>query len=427
MPRPIWTGSISFGLVNVPVRLVTATSAKDVRFHQLHGPDGARIQQKRVCAVDGEEVPYEEIVKGYELSPGQYVVIEPEELATLDPESSHSIDLEEFVDLDQIDPIYFDKAYYLIPDKRAEKPYALLVEAMSRTNKVGLARFVMRTKQYLAALRAKDNALVLSTMLFDDEVVPLSGLEGVPDGVDLSEREVAMAEQLVSSLATDFEPAKYHDDYRQRVLDLIQAKAEGQVIAAPPVQFGEGGKAIDFCVIDDLPTLVWTANLAAIELHPTLSRAGDINRPTSVVFDLDPGPPAGVVDCARVAMWLREVLDQLGLESVIKTSGSKGLQLYVPLNTEVDYRGGTQPFSRAVAQLLERQHPDAVVSQQRKDLRPGKVLIDWSQNTASKSTVSVYSLRARPAPTVSTPVAWDEVEVVASNRDAGALVFETDD
>jgi DNA end-binding protein Ku len=235
MPRPIWTGSISFGLVNVPVRLVTATSAKDVRFHQLHGTDGARIQQKRVCAVDGEEVPYEEIVKGYELAPGQYVVIEPEELATLDPEASHSIDLEEFVDLDQIDPIYFEKAYYLIPDKRAEKPYALLVEAMTRTNKVGLARFVMRTKQYLAALRAKDNALVLSTMLFDDEVVPLAGLEGVPDDVELSDREVAMAEQLVSSLATDFEPAKYHDDYRQRVLDLIQAKAEGQVIAAPPV------------------------------------------------------------------------------------------------------------------------------------------------------------------------------------------------
>jgi DNA end-binding protein Ku len=235
MPRPIWTGSISFGLVNVPVRLVTATSAKDVRFHQLHGTDGARIQQKRVCAVDGEEVPYEEIVKGYELAPGQYVVIEPEELATLDPEASHSIDLEEFVDLDQIDPIYFEKAYYLIPDKRAEKPYALLVEAMTRTNKVGLARFVMRTKQYLAALRAKDNALVLSTMLFDDEVVPLAGLDGVPQDIELSEREVAMAEQLVSSLATDFEPSKYHDDYRQRVLDLIQAKAEGQVIAAPPV------------------------------------------------------------------------------------------------------------------------------------------------------------------------------------------------
>src|SRR4051794_26794631 len=235
MPRPIWTGSISFGLVNVPIRLITATSAKDVRFNQLHAPDRGRIQQKRVCSVDGEEVPYEEIAKGYELSPGNYVVIDPEELATLDPEASHTIDLEEFVDLDQIDPVYFEKAYYLVPDKRAEKPYALLVEAMARTNKVGLARFVMRTKQYLAALRAKDGALVLSTMLFDDEVVPLADLDGVPEGIELSDREVAMAEQLVSSLATEFEPAKYHDDYRQRVLDLIQAKSEGQVIAAPPV------------------------------------------------------------------------------------------------------------------------------------------------------------------------------------------------
>src|SRR4051794_38550662 len=235
MPRPIWTGSISFGLVNVPIRLITATSAKDVRFNQLHATDGGRIQQKRVCSVDGEEVPYEEISKGYEMAPGQYVIIDPEELATLDPEASHTIDLEEFVDLDQIDPIYFERAYYLVPDKRAEKPYALLAEAMTRSGKVGLARFVMRTKQYLAALRAKDGVLVLSTMLYDDEVTPLNKIEGVPEGVELSDREVAMAEQLVQSLATEFEPAKYHDEYRERVLQLIEAKAEGQVIAAAPV------------------------------------------------------------------------------------------------------------------------------------------------------------------------------------------------
>ena len=235
MPRPIWTGSISFGLVNVPIRLVTATSAKDVRFNQLHATDGGRINQKRVCSVDGEEVPYEEISKGYEMSPGQYVMIDPDELATLDPEASHTIDLEEFVDLEQIDPIYFERAYYLVPDKRAEKPYALLAEAMTRSKKVGLARFVMRTKQYLAALRAKDGVLVLSTMLYDDEVTPVEKLEGLPEGVELSDREVVMAEQLVQSLSTEFEPAKYHDEYRQRVLDLIQAKADGQVIAAPPV------------------------------------------------------------------------------------------------------------------------------------------------------------------------------------------------
>jgi DNA end-binding protein Ku len=234
MPRPIWTGSISFGLVNVPVRLVTATSTKDVRFNQIHGPDGGRIQQKRVCAVDGEEVPYDEIVKGYEITPGQYVTIDPNELSVLDPEATHTIDLEEFVDLDDIDPIYFERAYYLVPDKRAEKPYALLAEAMTRSGKVGLARFVMRTKQYLAALRAKDGALLLSTMLYDDEVVPLDSLEGVPKDTELSEREIGMAEQLVASLATDFDPSKYHDEYREKVLELIAAKSEGQVIAAPP-------------------------------------------------------------------------------------------------------------------------------------------------------------------------------------------------
>ena len=235
MPRAIWSGSISFGLVNVPVKLSTAVSPKDVRFNQLHETDGARIQQKRVCAADGEEVPYEEIVKGYELSPGQYVVIEPEELAALDPVATHTIDIEEFVDLDQIDPIYFERAYYLVPDKRAEKPYALLAEAMTRSKKVGLARFVMRTKQYLAALRAKDGVLVLSTMLYDDEVTPIDKLEGVPEGVELSDREVAMAEQLIESLTSEFEPTKFRDEYRQRVLDLIEAKASGQVIAPAPV------------------------------------------------------------------------------------------------------------------------------------------------------------------------------------------------
>jgi bifunctional non-homologous end joining protein LigD len=154
--------------------------------------------------------------------------------------------------------------------------------------------------------------------------------------------------------------------------------------------------------------------------------AADVGCPRSIVFDLDPGEPADVIDCSRVALWLREVLDHLGLETVIKTSGSKGMQLYVPLNTAVTYRE-TQPFSQALGQLLERQHPDAVVTQQRKDLRGGKVLIDWSQNTPSKSTISAYSLRARPEPTVSTPVTWDEVERAATTGDALALKFEATD
>src|SRR3954451_6143781 len=236
MPRPIWSGSISFGLVNVPVRLITAQSPKDVRFNQLHDTDGGRIQQKRVCSVDGEEVPYEQIVKGYEVGSGQYVIVKPEELSSLDPVATHTIDLEEFVDLEEIDPILFERSYYLVPDKRAEKPYALLVEAMGSTGKVGLGRFVMRTKQYLAALRAKDKVLVLSTMLYADEVLAIDQVEGVPgDEIDITDRELAMAEQLVSTLTTDFDLGKYKDDYRDRVMELIEAKSQGVEVVAAPV------------------------------------------------------------------------------------------------------------------------------------------------------------------------------------------------
>ena len=236
MPRAIWSGSISFGLVNVPVKLVTATSPKDVRFHQLHASDGGRINQKRVCSVDGEEVEYDEIVKGYEIHKGQYVIVEPEELEALAPEESRSIDIEEFVDLADIDLLFFEHSYYLVPDGPAARPYALLVEAMEGTGKVGIGRFVLRTKQYLAALRPKDGALVLSTMLFADEVVGTSDLE-VPTTKETkpSEREVTMARQLVGSLSAEWEPEKYKDDYREKVLEMIEAKAEGNEIAVPEV------------------------------------------------------------------------------------------------------------------------------------------------------------------------------------------------
>src|SRR5579862_727062 len=177
MPRAIWSGSISFGLVNVPVKLVTATSPKDIRFHQLHAKDGGRINQKRVCSVDGEEVEYSEIVKGYEVHRGQYVIVEPEELESLAPEASRSIDIEEFVDLADIDALFYEHSYYLVPDEAAARPYALLVEAMAGTGKVGIGRFVLRTKEYLAALRPRDGALVLSTLLFADEVVETTDLE----------------------------------------------------------------------------------------------------------------------------------------------------------------------------------------------------------------------------------------------------------
>jgi DNA end-binding protein Ku len=235
MPRAIWSGSISFGLVNVPVKLYSAISPKDVRFNQLEEGTGARIRQKRVSAETGEEVPYERIVKGYEISPDRYVIITPEELEALDPKANRSIDIEDFVEYDQIDPVHYERPYYLVPEKGAAKAYALLLQAMKDSNKVAIARMVLRTKQYLAAIRPKGDVLCLETMLFADEVVPESELDGVPgDDVEVSERELKMARQLIESLSTDFEPEKYTDEYREQVLALIEAKAEGQEIVAQP-------------------------------------------------------------------------------------------------------------------------------------------------------------------------------------------------
>jgi bifunctional non-homologous end joining protein LigD len=183
-------------------------------------------------------------------------------------------------------------------------------------------------------------------------------------------------------------------------------------------------KTIHFCICDELPTLVWLANLADLELHPSLSKVPDVERPTIMAFDLDPGPGTGLAECCEVALLLREALSALGLESVPKTSGSKGIQVYVPLNgTDVDYDHGTKLISNALARHLESAHPKLIVSSQKKELRKNKVLIDWSQNDEHKTTVGVYSLRARERPTVSTPLAWDEIEA----GDPDALVFEADD
>jgi bifunctional non-homologous end joining protein LigD len=181
---------------------------------------------------------------------------------------------------------------------------------------------------------------------------------------------------------------------------------------------------IEYVVCDDVPTIVWLANLADLELHPSLSRADEIMRPAVMAFDLDPGPPAGLRECCEVALILREALGRVGLECFAKTSGSKGIQVYVPLNVDdVDYDDGTKPLSKALARHLEAQHPKLIVSSQKKELRRGKVLIDWSQNDEHKTTVCVYSLRARERPTVSTPLDWAEVEA----GDPDALVFEADD
>jgi DNA end-binding protein Ku len=233
----MWSGAISFGLVNVPVKLYSAVSRKTVRFHQLNAKTGHRIAQKRVDSVTGDEIPYEDIVKGYELTKEHYVVITPEELDALDPEKSRTIDIEDFVDLADIDPVYYDHPYYLIPDKGATKAYGLLLNAMEDSGKVAVARVVLRSKEHLVAIRpAPGNVLTMETMLFADEVVSPEELDDLPEAKDLkaSQRELTMAQQLIDSLSSEFEPEKYRDEYRETVLELIERKAAGEEIAVQP-------------------------------------------------------------------------------------------------------------------------------------------------------------------------------------------------
>jgi DNA end-binding protein Ku len=236
MARAIWSGAISFGLVNVPVKLFTATSPKTVRFNQLSSKTGARIRQKRVDPTTDEEVPYEEIVKGYEITPDRYVMITNEELEALDPKATKTIDIEEFVDLAEIDPIYYDHNYYLAPTAGGAKAYRLLLDAMRESGKVGIGKVVLRSKQQLCALRPTGEVLTLTTMLWGDEVLSPDRLDEI-DSISEAEatpRELAMAEQLISTLSAEFEPEKYHDEYREQVLEMIERKAAGEEIAVQP-------------------------------------------------------------------------------------------------------------------------------------------------------------------------------------------------
>jgi DNA end-binding protein Ku len=236
MARAIWSGAISFGLVNVPVKLYSATSPKTVRFHQLSSKTGARIRQKRVDATTGEEVPYEEIVKGYEITPDRYVLITPEELDGLDPKATKTIDIEEFVDLADIDPIYYDHSYYLAPTAGGAKAYRLLLDAMRESGKVGIGKVVLRTKQQLCALRPNGDVLTLSTMLFGDEVLSPDRLDELDDIAEAgaTDRELKMAQQLIDSLSMDFDPERFRDEYREQVLQLIERKASGEAITIEP-------------------------------------------------------------------------------------------------------------------------------------------------------------------------------------------------
>jgi DNA end-binding protein Ku len=234
-------------LVNIPIRLYPAVSKKGVSFNQIDSRTGSRVKMQRVSAVDGSEVPYDKIVKGYELSPDHYVLIEPAELDALEPESTRTIEIEEFIDLVDIDPVYFDTPYLVAPVKAAEKPYALLAKAMEEQGKVAIARFVMRTKQYLGALRPKDGMLVLSTMVYADELSAPDDIKELQDvaGVDVSERELRMAGQLIESLSTEFDPTRFRDEHRDRVLELIEQKAAGEEIVLEAPAPVDSGKVVD--------------------------------------------------------------------------------------------------------------------------------------------------------------------------------------
>jgi DNA end-binding protein Ku len=249
MARAIWSGSISFGLLNVPVKLYSAVSKQTIRFKELRESDGSRVRHKRVAEADGNEVSYDDIVKGYEFAPDQYVTITRDELSELDPKKTRAIEIQDFVDLDDIDPIYFEQPYYLGPDKGAAKAYALLTKAMGDSRKVAIARFVLRNKEHLAAIRPLGDVLTMATMRFHDEVTSPEDLEG-----DLfteekagkpEERELKMAKQLIESLSTDFDAERYEDQYREELVAMLERKAEGKEVVAAPSEEPEPTEAPD--------------------------------------------------------------------------------------------------------------------------------------------------------------------------------------
>jgi DNA end-binding protein Ku len=247
MARAIWSGSISFGLLNVPVKLYSAVARRNIALREIRDSDSARIKHRRVAEGTDEEVAYENIVKAYEITPGQYVALSKDEMSSLAPEKTRAIEVQDFVDLDEIDPIYFDSPYYLGPAEGAEKAYALLAKAMESSGKVAIARFVFRNKEHLAALRTNGGVLTLTTMRFADEVVPASELEEVlPEKAPkVAKREQEMAEQLIDSLSTGFDPGAYRDEYREQLLALIERKAEGKEIVASEAEAPQATKAPD--------------------------------------------------------------------------------------------------------------------------------------------------------------------------------------
>jgi DNA end-binding protein Ku len=267
MPRPIWSGTISFGLIAIPIKLFNAVKHKGVSFNQLDERTMSRIRYRKVSDETGEEVPDEHIVKGYEVSKGRYVLVDPDELEPFIPAATRTVELEEFVELTEIDPIYFESAYYVAPDSNP-KPYVLLARAMEEAGKVAIGRFVMRNKQYTAAIRATEGRLMMSTLAYADEVVQPESIDELAglDDVDVSAREVKMAEALVDSLTDEFSPDKYRDDYREQVLDLIGKKAAGEEFEVPEVQ-AEKPKIVDL--------------MAALEASVEAAKASRTRHPTA--------------------------------------------------------------------------------------------------------------------------------------------------
>jgi DNA end-binding protein Ku len=239
MPRSIWNGTIAFSQVNVPIKLYSATESKTVSFHELHEKDKARIEHRRFCSKEDKEVPYEEVVKGYEVREGEYVVLEKEEVAAADPGGGKVIELEHFVRGEEIDPVFYDKTYYVGAQDEGKDGYRLLLEALAKSERVGIGRFVFHNKEQLVALRPLGDVLGLHTMRFADEVVPGKDLDIPKPQKQPAKREVDMAGKLVSSLETDFDPKQYKDSYRARVQKLIKDKAAGKKVEAPEVEPAE--------------------------------------------------------------------------------------------------------------------------------------------------------------------------------------------
>lgn len=234
MARSIWSGAISFGLVNIPVKLFTAVRSRGVNFHMLHAKDGVRVRQRLVCPLEDKEISRDQTVRGFEVAPDQYVTVDDKELDAIAPEASRAISISEFVNQADIDPIFFDRPYYLLPDEQGVKAYRLLMDAMASEGKVALAKFVMRGTEYLAALRVADDLIMLETMHFAHEIVESRSVGAVPTNIKAAEGEVKMARQLIGSMAGKFKPEKYKDEYTARVEEMLREKAKGKVITVAP-------------------------------------------------------------------------------------------------------------------------------------------------------------------------------------------------